>query len=222
MAYAQHVNKSTDCRNQRTINPFMFCKGLRFKHHGSKAKMYQGRTEKGRKDQPDRDRGKSIISSLVPFANQSVMASCLGGFYFIKGGGFLLEESKRMNEKKHTGEPWRLGEYGGIYPENNNDSGNQPKIVGGQTKSGFLPNYKNNETRIVLCVNACAGISNEALESGVIAEMAEALILAITPYVESIICPRFENTELGRKTIPILEKYHGKSWKEIIDKTDES
>lgn len=60
----------------------------------------------------------------------------------------------------HTKEPWKVGEFGGIYQATGGAC-----IVSALTPSGFLPNSIANERRIVACVNACAGISTDGLES---------------------------------------------------------
>lgn len=57
----------------------------------------------------------------------------------------------------HTAEPWRVGKFGGIY-------GDDGPCLGGCSFSdgSQRPNGRENETRIVACVNACAGIDDPA------------------------------------------------------------
>ncbi len=64
---------------------------------------------------------------------------------------------------QHTPEPWRVGPYHGVYPVNMNENGGS-LIVHADTKSGPLPNGRANEARIVACVNASKGLSNDVLE----------------------------------------------------------
>lgn len=59
----------------------------------------------------------------------------------------------------HTKEPWKVGEFGGIYQATGGAC-----IVSALTPSGFLPNSIANERRIVACVNACRPLTTESLE----------------------------------------------------------
>jgi hypothetical protein len=56
---------------------------------------------------------------------------------------------------KHTSEPWKVGEYGSIYPVKEGAC-----IATTTTQSGKLSNSIANENRIVECVNAMAGIDD--------------------------------------------------------------
>lgn len=65
----------------------------------------------------------------------------------------------------HTKEPWEVTNsgHGGIgVIEGDNHS--FVAEVGGRTAQEIMANVR----RIMLCVNACAGITNEALEAGVV------------------------------------------------------
>ena len=71
---------------------------------------------------------------------------------------------------KHTVEPWEVGELlqqniiGGV--------GNEQDVIVSciTTETG---DREANAKRIIACVNACAGITNEALEAGVVKGMCE-------------------------------------------------
>lgn len=65
------------------------------------------------------------------------------------------------NETKHTKEPWCIGPDGGLWSER------------GPLSTDSDPA---NARRIVACVNACAGISTEVLETAQDCEMHAALI----------------------------------------------
>lgn len=76
---------------------------------------------------------------------------------------------------KHTKEPWRLGRFTGpaSYEEVREmcgamdvvaDTDNGPYVLAG-CNINFPDDARANASRIVACVNACAGISDEALES---------------------------------------------------------
>jgi hypothetical protein len=76
----------------------------------------------------------------------------------------------------HTPEPWKRGEYGGIYPANGGAG-----IVSAYTPSGFLPNHVENESRIVACVNACVGLDTDDL-IGSDGAMTESLLNSVKYY----------------------------------------
>lgn len=82
---------------------------------------------------------------------------------------------------KHTKEPWKIASdlpVYGIYSESEDRhivqtiNQNNYKTHGKSKENTGIQNYIDAE-RIVSCVNACAGITNEALENGVIKEAME-------------------------------------------------
>jgi hypothetical protein len=121
-----------------------------------------------------------------------------------------------MNEMKHTGEPWEK-DYGGTIghikstaPNGRNNTPTVCKYIYNPHQLDFLTEeeIEANGERIPACVNACAGISNEALDDGVIGKLVEALIIMgkeNTSYQQ-----RHDNC---RK---LIEKIKGKPWSEII------
>jgi hypothetical protein len=77
-------------------------------------------------------------------------------------------------EIKHSPEPWRAGRmdtesysacdeepYKGIY-----NGPRERNVVPNEVARGVGPDCRANAHRIVACVNACAGLSAEALEAG--------------------------------------------------------
>lgn len=69
-----------------------------------------------------------------------------------------------MSENKHTPEPWIYQEDSDAYTHIIRQKADQRMIIayGPQSSKG---NVEHNIRRIVACVNACAGISTEALEA---------------------------------------------------------
>lgn len=72
---------------------------------------------------------------------------------------------------EHTKEPWRIlpGKYPNV-PQPIFSEDGQIASVGGYHEPGHAQRVAN-ARRIVACVNACAGIPTEALESGALAEL---------------------------------------------------
>ena len=68
-----------------------------------------------------------------------------------------------MSEQNHTPEPWSIDRFGGI------NAGEELLLLGGirtpMTAGQRMDEGKANARRIVACVNACAGISTDALEA---------------------------------------------------------
>lgn len=95
-----------------------------------------------------------------------------------------------MERTQHTPEPWKLGElseFGGYDCMTHGIKAGPVTLDAadyGQKKCGLLAldmhtRIMADARRIVACVNACAGIPTEAIESGVIQEMRAALEAAI-------------------------------------------
>ncbi|MGE8045191.1 hypothetical protein ACQKO6_13380 [Pseudomonas monteilii] len=74
---------------------------------------------------------------------------------------------------KHTAEPWDLMPHGIIYggPVQRYANGSTKSQIAMATGANFmaLGEQQANARRIVACVNACAGISTDALEQGQVA-----------------------------------------------------
>lgn len=75
---------------------------------------------------------------------------------------------------KHTPEPWSVfSPMSGNY--NSGICGNSGNVIVPWGEPELADGILNKEdaNRIVACVNACAGLANDALDSGIIAEMTE-------------------------------------------------
>jgi hypothetical protein len=86
--------------------------------------------------------------------------------------------------KKHTPEPWEWAIEDGFRTVRVDGYGTITVVKGGAGLTCINAEMGDaNAARIVACVNACAGISNEALESGVVAELVAVLeeILSYDP-----------------------------------------
>ena len=66
---------------------------------------------------------------------------------------------------KHTKEPWQCDKYNNV-----NDSNGRTIKVQGFALSGGSEIWANSQ-RIFACINACAGLTNEQLESGYIQKL---------------------------------------------------
>jgi len=66
---------------------------------------------------------------------------------------------------KHTKEPWKCDKYNNV-----NDANGRTIKVQGFALSGGSETWANSQ-RIVACINACTGLTNEQLESGYIQEL---------------------------------------------------
>jgi len=88
---------------------------------------------------------------------------------------------------KHTKEPWMVSDTTDIYTKDIKDL---RQIA--DCNVGFLSNEavhiwqdKANASRIALCVNKCAGITDEALESGALEFMSEVTVAYFNDNIES-------------------------------------
>ena len=83
---------------------------------------------------------------------------------------------ERRIKLKHTKEPWEIQHDNFLNRPCNIRSTSTGQLLG-WTVSSFMgplpPEADANAERIVACVNACVGITNEALENGVIKEAME-------------------------------------------------
>lgn len=119
---------------------------------------------------------------------------------------------------KHTGGEWKIGEDAETKCKTVIRSGEQVWDVAstqGSTFKGDIVKTEANAERIVTCVNALNGISNKALDKGVVVDTIEALRNTLDRYVALI------DAELGpfaeedkdviacRKVLSILEGYNG-------------
>lgn len=90
---------------------------------------------------------------------------------------------------KHTETPWEVAEFHRDrltilreYPKNGDEVGTRATLIA-ETRPGravdgvsiLTDKDKANAKRIVICVNALDGISNKALESGVVGEMVDVI-----------------------------------------------
>lgn len=80
-----------------------------------------------------------------------------------------------MTDARHTPEPWEIEK--GSMIVGNRIAIKQPHAFDwvASVQVSNMPNYEENARRIVAAVNACQGLSTEALEDGVVGEMIKAL-----------------------------------------------
>lgn len=69
--------------------------------------------------------------------------------------------------QEHTPEPWKIGAYGMVVARGEHGG----IVIADVPRTDGDPAAEANARRIVACVNAFAGISTEAIEGGVIAEL---------------------------------------------------
>lgn len=92
-----------------------------------------------------------------------------------------------MSKAKHTPGPWKVIQAGnalGIVPKKRpaGISAREVEDIASLSLMDEQNDAKANARRICAAVNACEGLSTEALESGIVAELAGALRLTLDAY----------------------------------------
>lgn len=86
---------------------------------------------------------------------------------------------------KHTKEPWEADGYGAMnrITDGHETIGYTDPIIRARSKQEDVAEGESNAKRIVACVNACAGIRTEALESGLIKHLLnDAYMRTLNPF----------------------------------------
>jgi hypothetical protein len=84
-----------------------------------------------------------------------------------------------MSETKHSPEPWQFDEWDHV-----KDARGEIVVLSGFALSAGYREFRSPEKtdrRIVACVNACAGLSTEALEAGALGKALDVLSAAAQP-----------------------------------------
>jgi hypothetical protein len=117
---------------------------------------------------------------------------------------------KPMNK---YGEPWeKTGCYGHLFADKSKmDEPGAAAVIGEIWPDMGLRDREKYSTRVCLCVNACVGIPQEALEKGIVKEMLDMLRIELRNHERN----GLYNYEWNKLAKSIIEKATGQKWGDL-------